>query len=136
MTREENVEKALIGRAKTMPFDQSKVGYPNKKFDKPNGETYVEVSHFPNRSQRLALRGSSPEYMFGFLQLLVCAPRNEGGEEATRIAGELALHFPADLALWSEGVRVIISKKPDVMSASPTESSWNVPVTVYYEASA
>lgn len=137
MTREENVEAALIERAETMPFDQTKVAYPNKSFTKPSPlQAYVEVTHFPNRSSRYALKGSSPENMQGFLQLLVRSPRNEGAAPATKIAGELALHFPADLSLWSEGVRVRISKKPDVMSASPTEASWNVPVTVYYEASA
>jgi hypothetical protein len=119
-----------------MPFDQAKVAYPNKKKDPPaDGSAYVEVAHFPNRSDRYGLKkGEGKEHMLGFLQLLVRAPRNEGGEKATKIAGELALHFPADLSLWSEGVRVRISKRPDVMSASPTEASWNVPVTVYYEA--
>ncbi len=138
MNFEENVDKALFDRAETMPFavaNPSKVAWPNKPFDPPaDGSAYVEVSHFPNRGDRYGLPSSSLEYNYGFLQLLVRAPRNRDRREAIKIAGDLALHFPADLKLYSEGVRVKISKKPDVMSASPTEASWNVPVTVYYEA--
>lgn len=135
MTREENVEAALMTRAESLPFPAAKIAWPNKKFTPPSdGSAYLEVTHFPNRSSRMALKGSAKEYMRGFLQILIRAPRNEGGDKATKIAGDVAAHFPSDLSLWSEGVRVRISKKPDVMSASPTETSWNVPVTVYYEA--
>lgn len=138
MTFEENVEKALFARAESLPFavaNPTKVAWPNKPFNAPaDGSAYVEVAQFPNRGTRYGLPSDGSEFNFGFLQLLVRAPRNAGYQEATKIAGELALHFPADLKLYSEGVRVKISKRPDVMSASPTEASWNVPVTVYYEA--
>jgi len=135
MTREENIEAALFARAETMPFDTAKIAWPNEKKDPPSdGSLYVEVLHFPNKSDRFTLRGSGPEHMMGFLQLLVRAPKNSGRTEATIVAATLALHFPADLKLRSEDVIVRISKRPDVMSGSPTETSWNVPVTVYYEA--
>lgn len=140
MTREENVQEALIARARSMVaavgLEEWQVGWPNMPFKPPaGGEIYVEVGFFPNRSDRYSHKGSDPESMMGFLQLLIKAPLNRGWRDASALAGKIGEHFPADLRLWSGGIRVTVSKKPDAMSALKTEATWNVPVTVYYEAS-
>ena len=53
---------------------------------------------------------------------------------ATSLAGQIAEHFPADLALFEEGVKVRIQAAPDVLSPDKTDVSWDVPVSVRYEA--
>ena len=61
------------------------------------------------------------------------APLNAGSSEATALAGAVAAHFPADLALYQEDLKVRVQAAPDVAPAIKTDRSWDVPVSVRYE---
>lgn len=139
MTREQNIQEALFTRVRSLFVPKERLSWPNRPFTRPaDGSYFVEVSHLPNQSDRYGLTGSDPENMKGILQLNVRTPLDKGSENATNLAGQVALHFPADLALWSEGVKVTVSKTPDLMSGqrSMDGSTWDVPVTVWYSCSA
>lgn len=128
-----NIEKALIDKciAVLKPY---RVSWPNIAYKPPaDNSLHLRVFHFPNASERLFLK-RGPEYRQGMLSINVIAPKGEGKDFATQVAGDIALLFPADLNLWHGGVRVQVQKEPDVMSASENDVSWNVPVTIRYEA--
>ncbi len=132
-TVEENIEAALFARAASLDLTVAReIAWPNLPFTPP-AAGYLEVVHFPNRPQRLFLRGSDPHFRQGLLQLTVVGPLNEGAGPATLAAGEIAAHFPADLALYSEGVKVKVQGAPRTWPAEKTDTSWTVRVDVPYE---
>lgn len=137
MTLEDKIETALLSRVNTLEFDDVvPIALPNNDFppagqDKP--ATYIEVRHFRNANSRLFLKGSAPHMRQGILQLTVKTPLNVGPRIANDLAGEIAEHFPADLALFLNGVKVTIQAAPDVLSADKTDISWEVPVSIRYE---
>ena len=136
-TIEEKIEAALLSRVASLSLTPARqIAYPNTPFTPAVGTAYIQVLHFPNRATRLFLKGSDPHFRQGILQLTVVAPLHGGPQAATKIAGEIAEHFPADLALYSEGLKVRIQQAPDVMPADKTDVSWDVVVGVRYDASA
>ncbi len=138
MTIEEKIEAALFARVIALAFDPAvPIAWPNVPFPadgEPKPTTYIEVIHFRNANTRLFLKGSSPHLRQGILQLTVITPLHGGPSPATKLAGEIAAQFPADLPLFNDDVKVRIQQAPDVMTADKTEVSWNVPVSVRYEA--
>ena len=138
MTIEEKIEAALFAHIVSLDFDDDvPIAWPNLPFP-DEGEskppTYIEVRHFRNANGRLFLKGSNANLRQGILQLTVITPLNVGFVQATALAGQVAEHFPADLALFEEGVKVRIQAAPDVLSPDKTDVSWDVPVSVRYEA--
>lgn len=137
-TIEQSIEAALFAHVAALEFDDDvPVEYPNTPFpgegqDKP--ATYIEVRHFRNANQRMSMKGSDPHLRQGILQLTVITPLNAGPNNATALAGQVAQQFPADLALFSAGVKIRVQAAPDVLSADKTDVSWDVPVSVRYEA--
>lgn len=132
-TVEENIEAALFARVASLDLTPARqIAWPNVPFTPP-AAAYIEVVHFPNRPQRVFLRGSDPHFRQGILQLNVRALLNEGAAAATRIAGEIAAHFPADLALYREGLKVKLQAAPRIWPADKTDTSWTVQVDVPYE---
>lgn len=135
----ENIETALFDRALTLsitgdpPLAWPNIPFPDEGEDKPT--TFIEVRHFPNNNTRLALKGSDPHMRQGILQFTIFTPRNEGYDLATTLAGEIADHFPADLALFEDDVRVRIQRAPDIITAEVTSDnvSWSSRVDVHYE---
>lgn len=133
-TVEENIETALLTRVASLDLTPAlQVAWPNVAFTPPAAAAYVQVLHFPNRNTRLFLDGADPHFRQGILQMTVVAPLNAGPQAATRIAGGIAAHFPADLALYSEGLKLKIAAAPRVWPADRTDTSWNVQVDVPYE---
>lgn len=134
MTPEENIEAALFGRVVTLETTPAlPVVWPNVAFTPPAG-SYLRFEHLPNRNERPFLGAADPSFRRGILQLTVVTPLNQGPTVfATRLAGKVAQHFPAGLALYSEGIKVRITRAPDVTSAMKTDRSWDVPISVYYE---
>lgn len=136
MSVQTDIETALITRARglatALPYP---IAVPNKNFNPPvDLSAYIRINHLPNRNERLFLDGSEPHRRMGILQLTVVAPRGQGPEPATQIAGSIADYFPADLVMTSNGVNVKVSKAPDIGTALETDLSWIVPVSVYYES--
>lgn len=158
MTIEEKIEFALFSRVRTLeltlPHD---IVWPNNSFfpvfvigddspqfvlgdDSPqfvlgasNGP-HIRVQQLPNNNTRLLVKGSAPHMRQGILQLTIVDKLNLGPSNATKTAGEISEHFPADLALFKDGVKVRIQSAPDILQADKTDVSWNVPVSIRYEA--
>jgi hypothetical protein len=132
-TIEEKIEAALFARVASLDLTPAlQVAWPNVPFTPP-AAAYLQVLHFPNRNTRLFLAGSDPHFRQGILQLTVAAPLNAGTVQATGLAGGIAEHFPADLALYSEGLKVKVQAAPRVWPADKTDAWWNVQVDVPYE---
>ena len=143
MTVESSIETALFNRVRTLTLSPAlTLAWPNKEFPGHNASgvaismpaSYIRVEQFDNQNERLFLKGSDPHWRRGFLQLTVVTPRDKGSPPAKAIAGTVAEHFPAGLALYSGGVKVNITKAPDVLFPLLGDNSWDVPVTIYYEA--
>ncbi len=139
MTIQEQIEAALVAHTITFtPSIEAPVVYPNVEFPAPGEEkptTYIEWRHMPNRNTRLYMAGADPHLRQGILQLTIFTPLHEGATPATTLAGEIAAHFPADLALYEDDIRLRIQKAPDVMPAERTDDgvSWSARCDVYYE---
>ena len=138
MTIEEKIEAALFTHVVSLDLDDDvPIAWPNVPFPnegQPKPTTYIEVRHFRNANGRLFLKGSNAHLRQGILQLTVITPLNAGPSNVTGLAGQIAEHFPADLALFEEGVKLRIQAASDVLSPDKTDVSWDVPVSVRYEA--
>ena len=133
-TVEENIEAALLDRLRQLTLSPAlPVAWPNRKFDPPAGGAYLRVDHLPNVNERFLLGSAAPHHRRGILQVTAVLPLNQGPTPATKIAGEVAAHFPADLALYSGGIKVEITDAPSRAPALRTDVSWNVPVSINYE---
>lgn len=138
-TIEESIEAALFTHTLTLDVTgDPPLVWPNTEFPEPGSEkplTYVEVMHFPNTNTRLALGGADPHLRQGILQLTIYTPLLGGATPATQIAGEIAEHFPADLALFEDGIKLRIQRAPDVIPAAKTDDgvSWATRCDVRYE---
>jgi hypothetical protein len=134
----EQIETALFARALTLditgdpPLAWPNMPFPDEGEDKPL--TFIEVRHFPNRNTRVLL-GAAPHMRQGILQFTIFTPRNDGYDLATQLAGEIAAHFPADLDMFEDDVRVRVQQAPDVIPAEVTEDqvSWSTRVDVRYD---
>lgn len=142
-TVQENIEKALLDRVVSLVLSPVLlVAWPNRPFPGKDSSgvaiakplTYLAVSILPNNNTRFLLDGSGPSMYQGILQIVVVSPLDKGTQTPTRIAGLVAEHFPADMALFSGGTRVTLTKAPDVASPLKNDVSWDVPISIYYEA--
>jgi len=132
MSIEASIEAALFGRVVTLDLlGDPPLAWPNKYF-KPNGP-YVRIDHLPNSTTRLFIGSVAPQLWQGILQLTVVTPLNGGATTATELAGSIAEHFDADLALYGDGVKVRIQRAPDVMAPVKADATWSVRVDVYYD---
>jgi len=131
-TIEESIEAALFGYVAEREFvEDIPLAWPNVDFTPPaNG--YVQVQHFVNSTTRLFLKGSAPHHRQGILQLTALTPLNAGASAATALAGQIAEQFPADLALFGDGVKVRIQRVPDVSAGDKTEDGvwWAVTIGI------
>jgi len=133
MTIEEKIQRALGARVAALVLSPPLiVAWPNNVT--AVSPPYLRVDYFPNRSQRIGIKGSSPHRRLGILQITVVAPLNVGPDRSVAIAGLVAEHFPADLVLTYDGVDVRIFKAPDVLPANKEDASWDVPVSIEYES--
>jgi hypothetical protein len=133
-TVEGNIEAALLDRVRTLVLSPAlPVAWPNRAFKPPAPGAYLRVDHLPNRNDRFLMGGADPHHRRGILQVTVISPLNQGPSPATKIAGEVAAHFPADLALYLEDIKVTITEAPSGAPAFTTDVSWNAPVSIRYE---
>lgn len=131
LTIEERIEATLFGYAAviTTEADPPKV-WPN--ITTIPTDLYLRIDHLPNRNERLYLKGTDPHLRQGILQITVVSPLNVGPSVATRVAGQVAENFPADLALYDYGVKLMIQEAPSVGQAFPNDVTWVVPVSIRY----
>jgi hypothetical protein len=131
-TVETVIERALFERMAALALvPPLRVAWPNLAFTPTPGTTYLRVDHLRNDNTRFFARAIDPHLHQG----TVVSPPNRNAQEATEIAGKVAEHFPADLDLYEDGIRVRIQRPPDVVSPDDRpETTWNLVVNVRYEA--
>lgn len=129
MTIEEKIQRALGARVASLILSPPlTVAWPNNIV--APAPPYLRVDYFPNRSQRIVIKGSGPHRRLGILQITVVSPLNVGPDPSLAIAGRVAEHFPADLDLAYDGVSVRIIKAPDILPSVKEDASWDVPVSI------
>jgi hypothetical protein len=138
MTIEEIIEHILLERVRTLPMNPVlPIAYPNLAFKPPlDGSPYLEVRLLPNSNQRIFYGSTDELFRMGILQINIVMQENKGVLAGTRIAGQITGHFPQDLVLRENDIKVQLQKAPDVGAAlpNPTGTNWIVPVSIYYEA--
>ena len=133
MTVESDIEAALLARVASLALSPVlPISYENIDFTPPDDGLYAKVQHFPNGVSRYSQTGSDPKQRIGILQLTVVTPLNQGPSNATLIAGQIATHFPADLAMWSGDVKVTITDAAAIAPAIKTDASWDTPLSIPY----
>ena len=131
MTPEAEVVAALMARVKTLTLTPPlPILYLEMPQERP--ESYVEVDHLPNESDRRYLAGG-PLDRSGILQLSLCLPVGRFEVWHREQAGQVAAHFPADLRLV-EGSTTVLIVKSDVGRGLPDGAHWRTPVSIYYRA--
>lgn len=134
MSTEEDIEVALLGRMRTIEFSPTiDIAWPNREYT-PTGEPYARVDHLRNPSSRLFLKGSDPHNHMGIFQVTIVSKLEKGPSQASALAGQVVEHFPADLKLFEGAVKVKVTKKPDVSTPLRTDASWDLVVSIPYEA--
>lgn len=136
MTIEEQIEAVLITRMQSLSLSPAlPVEWPNRDGAPPtDASAYLRVRHIRNDNTRLFVQGASPHLRQGILQVDVMTPRGGGAQAANAIAGAIAEHFPADLDLYGDSVRVKIEAAPTVHSALPVDAWWQTPISIRYRS--
>jgi len=131
---ETSIWLALRGRVESLVLSPVlPVAWPNQSFSAPP-TGYLRVTWIPNINRRLGVGSSDAHRRLSLLQIDVFAAKNQNPAVALEIAGLVAEHFPADLALRSNGRKCRVTKTPDIAQPLPTDTHWMVPVTVSIDA--
>ena len=101
---------------------------------------YIEAHHEPNRTVRHFIGSNDPHEYPGLLLLTLCWPLANVGTGSGKthpnavkeIAGQVAQHFPADLPMDFEGVRVRVTAASSVLGAYRDDAYLRVQVRVTY----
>lgn len=135
MNVEEAIEDALFGTVRDLEtFDDDAKAWPNVSFEGAVDTARLRVDHLANGNQRIFIKGAAPHLYLGILNLTVLSPLNAGPTEPTRLAAAVAAAYPPDMVVYGSGIKIRIQKAPDVMRAFPDDASWNVVVSIRYEA--
>lgn len=141
-TVETSIERALLARAATLPLSPAlPIAWPNEHFpglnaggaQKPLPKSYLEVTHFPNKPDRIFISDQAHERR-GILQVSLRTPIGEGPDAAREIAGRIAEHFAVDTRLARDGIAVRIYEAPEVHGGLAEDNHWHIPISVRYEA--
>ena len=135
MSIEQSIETALFNHVRGLDLDDAPIAWPNVPFTPTSpASIYVRVQHLRNLNTRYFAKGSDPHLRQGILQLTVVGPLHVGPRVAMTLAASIAAQFPADLALYSDGVKVRVQSAPDVATPEKTDVSHDVRVDVRYES--
>lgn len=127
-TVEANIHAALMARVESMT--DFVILWPGIAQPRPAGE-HVEVQHSPNASDRRGLSGKAALERRGFLYLAHYAPTGQHETVYKERAGLIAAHFPRDLWMEREGVRMRVHKV-DVGRGAEDDGMWRTLVSVDY----
>ena len=131
---ETSIWVALKARAQALVLSPVlPVAWPNEKYDPSPSQNYLRVTHIPNVNRRLFLGSSDPHQRLGLLQVDVFGKRNENVAVTVEIAGKVAQHFACGTEMWRDGLRVSVTKAPDVGQPIDGDTHVQVPVTIAYE---
>jgi len=125
------VMNALFARLATLSFSPSlPIAFPNKAFKPPGDRKWLRVNEIPASTTPFSLSGSTSEHI-GLMQVDVFRPLNEGHAPAKETAGAIAAHFPPALRLFSEGVKVVITRS-ELGPVLKQDTEIMLPVTIRY----
>lgn len=132
---ETSVLQALKARVDTLPM---KSAYPivwatDTTYAPEPSKPYIRATWLPNRTQRLFIGSSDAHRRPGILQLDVFGKITSGEPVAREIAGQVAAHFAAGTAMHFQGVKVRVTKAPDV-GPSFVDKHIQIPVSIEVEA--
>lgn len=132
---ETSIFQAIKARVDTLPM---KAAYPIKwvteNYEPTPTQPYIRATWMPNRNQRLLIGSNDAHRRPGILQLDVFGKVMVNGEDVAReIAGQVAAHFPDDLEMHFQGIKVRVTKAPDV-GPSFVDKHIQIPVSIEVEA--
>lgn len=121
------------------------IAWPKEAFTPPQSRTphskpmpYLEIRHLPNSNTRRAIGNTDAHRRAGILQITLKYPVALNHSEAVQseIAGKIAAHFPAGLAMVSNGLQLKVEKAPDIASSfrDGSDPYWQTPVSIRYRA--
>ena len=104
------VWRALSARLETLTFSPVlPIAWPNSNLTPPTDRKWLRVNEIPASTSPFDLKGGTTDRV-GLMQIDVFRPLNEGRAPIKETAGKVAAHFPVALRLYSEGVKVIITR--------------------------
>lgn len=136
MATTESIARALFTRMTALVTDPVlAVAWPDVPFTPTTGTPYLAVSFLPNGNQRRFIGSSAPHRHIGIMQVDVMWPKGQGEIQPLKVAGQVAAHFPCDLALYQDGIRVRITKEPDIVGPLSIKDGWlTCPISIQFEA--
>ena len=125
------VWRALAARVGTLTFSPAvPVALPNMPFTPPTTHIWLRVNEIPASTTPFDMKGGTTDRI-GLMQIDVFRPLGEGHVTAKETAGKVAAHFPVALRLYSEGVKVVVTRsetgpiiKEDVRIMLPVTVPW------------
>ena len=125
------VWRALAARVGTLTFSPAvPVSLPNMPFTPPTNHIWLRVNEIPASTTPFDVKGGTTDRI-GLMQIDVFRPLGEGHVTAKETAGKVAAHFPVALRLYSEGVKVVVTRaeigpiiKEDVRIMLPVTVRW------------
>lgn len=123
---------ALAQRVASLSVGGLPIAWPDTNFNRSGGGRYLEVTFAPNGTQRIGVGSNVAHRIVGLMQISVWWDRNQG-TSALEIAGQVAAHFPADLNLTADAVRVRVTRDAEVTGPLTMPEGTLVPVTIYWE---
>lgn len=128
------VWQALAARLDELTFSPPlPIAWPNGTFSPPGDRKWLRVNEIPASTTLFALSGGTGEHI-GLMQVDVFRPLNEGHVPAKETAGAIAAHFPPALRLFSEGVKVVITRS-ELGPVLKQDTEIMLPVTIRWRAS-
>lgn len=95
-------------------------------------QRYLRCTWTPNQTQRQFIGSKEPHRRPGVLQIDVMGLKTQSSGVAREVAGQVAQHFPADMKLNFEGVKVRVMRDPSVL-APFIDTHVQVPVSIELE---
>lgn len=127
------VWQALATRLATLTFSPAlPIAWPNTTFSPPGDRKWLRLNEIPASTTPFALSGGTNEHI-GLMQVDVFRPLNEGHVPAKEVAGAVAAHFPPALRLFSEGVKVVVTRS-ELGPVLKQDTEIMLPVTIRWRA--
>lgn len=128
---ETKIFQAIKARVTSLPMTDR---YPIVWTDGPDyipnpTRSYLRATWTPNAAQRNFIGSGEPHTRAGVLQIDVFGTKSQTSGVAREVAGQVAAHFPTDMRLAFEGVKVRVVKAPSVY-APFIETHIQVPVEI------
>lgn len=126
------IRAALQEHLDLLPVGMLPYSRENTSFTPVTGQPYAEVSLLPAPTDNPTLDQRLRRDM-GVFQVLLKYPVAKGSGPAESMARALQQHFPAGLTLTKGGLRIRISKTPDIAAALPVPDRFIIPVSIRYD---